>query len=174
LANESFSVFCDDTELSTQTGLAILAQDFNCSFAVDKANTDQTLSDPGDWIEIPANNIIWDLSGDYDDETNDFVVPFDGVYYADVQMRIKDILLCSSIELAVFKRDDPDDYWFILDRKILQGETDVQLTATTSFDFYEGERYCLKIKISGALSSCKIDGSDDFTAWGFNFGKSLY
>ena len=174
LGNETIEIYSGETKLEIKTALSVLNNNFDYSFAVDKSNTDQELTS-GSWIEVSALRKIWDIGNIYDIENNDIEISCDGIYFHDGQIRIKDIVSVESIELALFKRQTPeDDYWFILDKKIITAETSVQLSSSTLFDFYEDEQYCLKIYIAGEGATCTIDGSDDFTAWGLNFTKSMY
>lgn len=147
--------------------------EYNSSLAIDLNNIDQNITD-NTWIEIDNQRVIWDLNSDFDLENNEFNVPLNGIYFIDVQIRIKNISSTADIELAIFKRieGEPDDYWFILDKKVtISGET--QLTAGTSFNFYKDEKYVIKIKVSGTNVNAIIDGSDDYTAWGITFEKAL-
>ena len=148
---------------------------FRSCLALDKNGNDQTINSTTETV-ITKNRTLWDFNSDYDDETNDFVVPIDGVYSFDIQLRINSFFNCKTVEIAVFKRGDPDDYWFILDKATVVDDF-VQLSNSTLFDFYEGERYCLKIileKTSGLLEvSANINGSDDYTAWGYNLLKII-
>jgi hypothetical protein len=164
----------DDESLAQETGVQVLTNHFHSSTAIDKNGIDQEITGT-DWTEITGERILWDLNGDYDVETNNFIVPFDGIYFSDLQIRVTDIVNVTDIELALFKRDTPvDDYWFILDKKEIYLETECQLSGSTSFDFYEGEEYVLKIKLSGTNASCTLSGSDDYTAMGYSFTRSLY
>ncbi len=174
IENEDFTFNDGDEDVTPKSAIATLKQEFNSSLAVDKSGTDQSLSGT-DWILVTANSILWDIDGDYDADTDDFLVPYDGIYFYDGQIRIVNMIGVTDVELALFKRGDPDDYWFILDKKeIVAGHTTCQLSAGTSFDFYEDERYCLKIKLYGLLPSAEIDGDDDYTSWGVCFQRSLH
>lgn len=152
------------------------------SLAVDKGEddgTDQLIEGEG-WVEITAHRKLWDANEDYDLENNNFDISRDGVYFFDGQFRIVDMVNCSSVEVAIFKREDPeDDYWFIIDEAPnSSGKEKVHLSGATGFDFRSGESYCLKIKLTktNVLLACsaKILGSDDYTAWGFNWIRELY
>lgn len=148
---------------------------FRSCLALDKNGNDQTIDTTSATV-ITKERSLWDFNEDYDDETNDFVVPIDGVYSFDIQLRVNSFSNCKTVEIAMFKRGDPDDYWFILDKTTVVGDF-VQLSNSTLFDLYEGERYCLKIileKTSELLAvSATIDGDDDYTAWGYNLLKIL-
>lgn len=155
---------------SIENCLAFLApQDYRVSVAIDKENIDQNVigTDP---VVITANRILWDLHNDYDLPTEDFIVPIDGVYFFDIQLKLKNLSNTATVELALYKRGTPDDYWFILDKKDVSSETEIQLSGATSFDFYKDERYVLKLILTKILPlvecSCVIDGLDDYTAWG--------
>ena len=149
---------------------------FRSSLAVDKDGTNQTISDITE-VVLTKNRVLWDFNHDYDDSADDFVVEMDGVYAFDIQLRMVNFINCKSVELAVFKRGDPDDYWFILDKKEVGVNDNLQLGGSTLFDFYKGDRICIKVKltkISDLLDvSADIDGSDDYTAWGYNFVRSI-
>jgi hypothetical protein len=173
-------VIAGTQELSPEIGKSYFCNNsiaLNSSLALDKDATDQSLTGI-DWIEVTHQRIIWDVNGDYDGSVDDFVVPIDGIYKFDCKMRIKNIADCDEIELAIFKRDTPDDYWFIIDRKYPAAEnlSEVILSGAITFDFYQYERYCIKIKMvqtSGGTVAADIDGDDDFTAWGYDFSKKL-
>lgn len=148
---------------------------FRSCLALDKNGNDQTIDTTSATV-ITKERSLWDFNEDYDDETNDFVVPIDGVYSFDIQLRVNSFFNCKTVEIAMFKRGDPDDYWFVLDKATVVDDF-IQLSNSTLFDLYEGERYCLKIileKTSGLLAvSATIDGNDDYTAWGYNLSKIL-
>jgi len=174
--NEDLGVICSicDEQLSIHTAKKVLTQSFLASLAVDKNGTDQTLSG-NDWTVVTSTRVLWDIETNYDEDTNDLIVHYDGIYSSDGQVKLTDIQNCTKIELAIFKRGSPDDYWFILDEKpIASGQTDSLLSFATFFDFYEGERYCIKIKLYGENASATIDGEDDYTAWGYTFSRSMH
>jgi hypothetical protein len=171
----------DDEELAPVIGYSLFSSrsiSIASSVAVDKNGVDQAIT-ADTWEVVQAERIIWDLNGDYDEADDDFVVPENGLYKADPVLRIKDIEHVDVVELAIFKREDPvDDYWFILDRQYPsdQNLSEVILSNSVAFDFYKGEHYCLKVKItssSGQTGVANIDGSDDYTAWGFDLSKKL-
>jgi len=177
--SEKLGVVVDDEPAGHATSKAMLLRSQAASLAVDKGSEgpDQTIT-ANDWEVIDANRVIWDIEENYDLETNDFVVPYSGIYFCDGQWQITDMINVSSVEVAVFKREENEtSYWFILDKKEFAPLAEVsttQMSAGTNFDFYEGERYTIKIKITGLLSSAKISYDDDFTAWGFSFIRQLY
>jgi hypothetical protein len=144
------------------------------SLAVDKDGNDQSLSG-NDWIVVTASQVLWDINNDYDMDTDDFVVPYDGIYFHDGQFRLVSMSNVTKVELTMFKREtEGDDYWFILDEKpIASGQTECQLSSGTTFNFYEDERYTVKIKLYGTDPTASIDGDDDFTAWGYSFSRRL-
>lgn len=146
------------------------------SLALDKNGTDQ-LVNTTDWTVVEAERLIWDLNADYDLTTHDFVVPADGIYNFDVQLKLDNFSNVADVELAIFKRGSPDDYWFILDKKSVGSETQLQLNGATQFDFYKDERYTLKIKLTKVLpligASFTIEGSDDYSAWGYSISEVL-
>lgn len=159
--------------LSQATAKTIYTEFYQSSLAVDKNGTDQSLSG-NDWTEITASRKLWDFGGDYNLSNNNFTIPYDGVYSFDSQISMTNLVNVTEIELAIFKRGSPDDYWFIIDRKLIPtGATSIQLSGATMFDFYTDEEYCLKIKLYGTSPSADISGSDDFTAWGFNLHRPL-
>jgi len=173
-------VHFNDTLIKKNTFIYCLKNEFPFSAALDLNNIDQEV-DGTNWIEVLPKRIIWDINQNYDIVNNDFVVPVDGIYYADGQFNVKNIQYCESIELAIFKREENgDDFWFILDKKIINNQSEEQMTFNTLFDFYENEKYAIKIKLTKKTNllnfdpSCKINGSDDYTAWGYSFSKSLY
>lgn len=175
----SIVVIKDTLELSPVIGESYFSSNsvsLSSSVAIDKDATDQSISDVN-WILVTADRIIWDIDEDYDATTDDFVVPIDGVYKFDCKLRIVDIVNCDQIELAVFKRGSPDDYWFIVDRQYPNdmGLSELILSGAITFDMYKDEHYCLKIKMtkvdSGSAVTATIDGDDDYTAWGFDLSK---
>jgi len=145
-----------------------------CSLAIDRNNVDQDF-DGTNWTELTAERILWDLNNNYNIETNEFTVPKDGIYYVDIQLRLKSLISVGEVELALFKRTEAgDDYWFILDNKSVTGSS-VHLSGATSFDMYKDEIFVFKAKLSGGLFiSGKIDGNDDYTAWGITFQKPTF
>lgn len=166
------------TDLATvENSLALLETlNYRVSVAVDKEGIDQLVSGTSP-VVINADRVLWDLHEDYDLDTEDFIVPIDGVYTFDCQIKLTNLSNVASVELAIYKRGTPDDYWFILDKKDTNSLTEVQLSGATSFDFYKDERYCLKLILTKVLPlvgcSCTIDGSDDYTAWGYNLSYPL-
>jgi hypothetical protein len=180
--NEYFStkyeMFCWllDTGLSSNVTASVVIDTYAASsLAVDKNGEDQNLSG-NDWTVLTDGRKIWDINNDYDEETDDFIIPYDGIYFHDGQFKLINLSGVTEVELAIFKRgaEGVDDYWFILDKKsIPAGATEMQLASGTSFDFYTDERYCLKIKLYGENPSAIVDGDDDFTAWGYTFNRRL-
>lgn len=158
---------------SPYNAIILLTQiDFRSSIAVDKDGVDQIVegTDP---VVIESNRILWDFNDDYDSISYDIVVPSDGIYSFDYQFQISSLVNVSSMELALFKRQEiTDDYWFILDKRYILTQTTVQMNGNTLFDFYKDERYTLKIILTKTVPeldcSCTILGSDDYTAWGYN------
>lgn len=150
--------------------LLLSTVEFRCSVAIDKNNINQFMqgTDP---VIVSADRILWDIGEDYDLATEDFVVPADGVYSFDSQIRVTNLSNVSSIELALYKRGQPDDYWFILDKQAIGSQTEIHLNGATEFDFYKDERYALKVIMYKTLPlincSCTINGNDDYTAWGY-------
>lgn len=140
------------------------------SLAVDKNGINQNVSGTTE-VTITSDRVLWDLSENYDVSTDDFVIPIDGVYFFDCQFKITNISNVATIELAIYKRGSPDDYWFIIDKQNVSSLSEVQLKGGTTFDFYKDERYTVKIILTKVLPlvacSCTISGDDDYTAWGF-------
>lgn len=161
------------TDLVTiENNLALLTLDtYRVSIAVDKENISQYVSgvDP---VTINAERILWDLHEDYDIDQSSFIVPIDGVYFFDCQIKLTNISNIACVELAIYKTGSPDDYWFILDKKDVTSLSEVQLSGATSFDFYKNDSFKLKLIMTKVLPmnqcSCTIDGSDDYTAWGYS------
>lgn len=146
--------------------------DFYSSLAVDKNNIDQNITTS--WTTITSNRVIWDINNDYDIENNEFVIPRDGIYLLDLQIKLKSLLDVSTIILSLFKVGEVDEEWFILDYKDYLNDIS-QFTSAIEFDMYRGERYKIKIKMTGGLLvSGKIDGNDIYTAWGLTFQKPLF
>lgn len=157
---------------TVENSLALLApQDYRVSVAVDKEGVNQYVSGTNP-ATITADRILWDLHEDYDVDTDSFVVPIDGVYFFDSQIKVTNLSNVASVELALYKTGTPDDYWFILDKRDTSSLFEVQLSGATSFDFYKNQEYKLKIILTKVLPlvdcSCTIDGNDDHTAWGFS------
>lgn len=154
----------------------ITHEDIRVSLALDKDGIDQYISGTNA-VVIQADRVLWDLNENYDVSTDDLVVPVDGVYSFDCQIKLTNLSNVASVELAIFKRGSPDDYWFILDNKSVGSLSDIQLSGATSFDFYKDERYTLKIILTKVLPlvgcSCTIEGNDDFTAWGYSLSYPL-
>jgi hypothetical protein len=165
--------YIGNLKLSKLTACAYISNSFPSSLAVDKNNRSVAITG-NDWQVITADRIIWDTNDNYDIETDDFVIPFDGLYFMDIQVNMEDITNVTAIEVALFKRGEVDDYWFILDKKMVHSETEIQITGCTLFDLYEDDRYTVKIKLYGDTPSATINGSDDLTAWGYSFQRTLY
>lgn len=163
-------------ELPKKTSLALLQGRWESSTAIDKDGENQSLSGDG-WHEFTASRKIWDLNSDYDIESNNFKAPFNGVFFFDGQFRVSNFANVDYVEIALFKRGEPDDYWFIIDRKYVDGKPELAMSGSTYFDFYEDEEFCLKIRLNKVLPlvgcSASISGDDDFTAWGYSFGHQL-
>lgn len=162
----------NDIETVENALIHMSADQYRVSLAVDKNNIDQFVSGT-DPVVVTADRILWDLHEDYDVETDDIVVPADGVYSFDCQIKLNNFSNLASVELAIFKRDQSgDDYWFVLDKKSVSGLNEIQLSGSTEFDFYKDERYCLKLILYKTLPlvgvSCSIEGNDDYTAWGYS------
>lgn len=174
LENEQLKANDGDEDLTIKTAIAVLKKEFYSSLAVDKNGTDQTIT--GDeWEVVTAQRVLWDIESNYDADTDDIVIPYDGIYSFDGQIKLTNISAITKVELALFKRGTPDDYWFILDEKPIAAlQTEALLSFATFFDFYEDERYTFKIKLYGLLPSATIDGEDDYTAWGYSFSRSLH
>lgn len=180
ISSADFAKLAKEVELSLtpKTAIAKITDTWTSSLAMDKgpnSGTDQSLSG-NDFTVITAEQVLWDIDSNYDNDADDFVVGYDGIYSADGQIKLKSISNCTKIELALFKREEAeDDYWFILDEKPIQsGQTETLLSYATFFNFLEDERYCLKIKLYGENASATIDGNDDYTAWGYSFSRSIY
>lgn len=175
--DEKIEIYSGDDLLTKNTFIAVFTQNMFSSLAADKgpnAGTDQAISG-NDFTVITAAQVLWDIDSNYDTDTDNFVIPYDGIYSSDGQVKIKSISNVTKIELALFKRGDPDDYWFILDEKpIASGQTETLLSYATFFNFCEGEEYCIKIKLYGTNPLATIDGNDDYTAWGFSFVRDIH
>lgn len=161
------------TDINTiQNALSHLStEQFRCSVAVDKDGIDQFISGTSP-VVITSDRVLWDLNENYDITNDNFVVPIDGVYSFDCQVRISSFSNLAAVELAIFKRGSPDDYWFIIDKKFVNSLSEIQLSGSTEFDFYKHEEYCLKLILHKTLPlvpvSCTIEGNDDYTAWGYS------
>lgn len=156
------------SDRSPNTGVALLEnRGLSSSCAVDMNGLDQNITN-GDPTHISQARVIWDLNGDFDDDTGNFIVPFDGVYSHDAGVRLVSLVNVEKATLALYKGED---YWFTIDEKpIPSGATEIYLTNSVHFDMYEGEEFDLKVILtsSGGTPTATIDGDDDFTAWGFD------
>jgi hypothetical protein len=173
IVNDLAELYVDDILLTKETAIRTLTKEFRSSVAVDRNGTHQDLSGTN-WIELESTRTIWDIESNYDEANNDFVVPYEGIYFTDGQIHFKNLVGVTNIEVALFKRGEPDDYWFILEEQETTGLVEAHFDWATSFDMYEGERFCIKIKLSGLLPSCDVDGDDDVTAWGYNIIRNIY
>lgn len=174
IANEDLQVGNGDVFFEPLPGIEYLTGTYVYSLAVDKGSDegiDQVIT--GEWTVINHEQILWDFHDDYDVEVDDFVVPFDGVFFFDMQLKFINLINVDEIEVAIFKRGSPDDYWFILDKKTTTGLTEIQVSGATSFNMLIGERYCIKAKLTGTDCSGDISGNDDYTAWGYNLVRVL-
>lgn len=155
-----------------ENSLALLKdEDIRSSIALDKEGIDQYIEGDSP-VVITSDRVLWDLNEDYDINNDNFLIPIDGIYFFDCQIKITDLSNVSSVEIALYKRGTPDDYWFILDKKEVGSLSEIQMAGATSFDFYTGEEYTLKIILTKTISilecSCTISGNDDYTAWGYS------
>lgn len=148
--------------------------DFRSTFAVDKDGANQSLSGT-DWTKLTAVRVLWDYHGDYDAATSEFVVPKDGIYSSDIQVRFTDFVNVKSVEVALFMYIDGvnDDYWFTLGKSEVDSDSDAHIGNSTEFDFRAGQRFYIAArltKISSLLAcSATLLGSDDYTAWGGSY-----
>lgn len=175
-------VVVDNTlELSPTIGFSWLKYNsptMMSSLAIDKDGTNQDLT-TDDWELVTADRVLWDINEDYVIADNDFLVPIDAIYKFDCNIRVYDLSNVAEIELAIFKRGDPDDYWFIIDRQYpsILNLTEVVLGKSIAFDMYKDELFCMKIKMTKVVAltaiSATIDGNDDYTAWGYDLSKKL-
>ena len=145
------------------------------SLAVDKDGVNQNVSTTTPTV-VTADRVLWDINEDFNITDSSFVVPHDGVYSFDCQVRVTNISNCSFIELAIYKKlESGDDYWFIIDKRDVGTLTELQLSGATLFDFYKDEEYDLRIILTRTLPlvgcSCIISGDDDYTAWGFDLNQ---
>lgn len=177
----SIIVIVDSQELAPEIGRSHFfsrSVSVSSSLAVDKNGTDQTITNEN-WQLLTANRVIWDINGDYIVADNDFKVPVNAVYKFDGKIRVTGLVNVGVIELAVYKRGNPDDYWFIVDRQYPEALSlqEVILSGAIAFDMYKDELFCLKIKLTKAVGllgiSATIDGDDDYTAWGYTLDKLL-
>lgn len=158
-------------EFDADIGKSFLYEEkFSC--AVDLDNEDEIISG-NDWIEIPHKRVIWDTLNLIDAVNNDFIVPYDGVFTCDLKLRIKDMSNVTAVEVALFKRGDPDDYWFIMSYHDIVGDSILDMSGSTPFDMYTGEIFTLKIKLYGTSAEALIGGNDDYTAFGYTFHHKL-
>lgn len=151
---------------SPRTGIALLEKrGLTSSCAVDMNGLDQEIEGT-DAVHVNQARSIWDLNADFDLDTGEFVVPFDGVYTCDAGIRIVDLVNVDRVTVALFKGED---YWFTIDEKpVPSGSTAIYLTNSVHFDMYEDERFDVKVILYGTNPSATIDGDDDHTAWGFD------
>ena len=146
--------------------------------AIDLDNVDQDLSGD-DWNVVLGTRALWDFLVNYDLEAGDFIAPADAIYFFDLQIKVTDLSNVSFVEIAMFQRASPDDdYWFILGGAQTDiTQTELQISNGTMFDMRYGERYCIKIRLTktNPLLDCsaKISGSDDYTAWGYDFRRPI-
>lgn len=140
------------------------------SVALDMGNTDQEVSG-NEFVKIIPNRVIWDFAEDVHEM--DFIAPVDGIYSHDLQVQVKNCVNVDYVEIALFKEtEESEDYWFICDKKKPDNGL-VHLNGATQLDMYEGEKFYLKIKLHGENPSATIEGSDDYTAFGFNYSSPI-
>ena len=148
--------------------------------AVDYNNEDEVLNVSGEWIDLKPKRTIWDNDQNFNLETGDIEVAETGIYLSTLKMTLTNVTNISKVELFIFKRlPDGDDQWFELDTKFSGDIHDgvVKLSFATTFDFYNEEKYCFKIKLHKADENldCEatIVGDDDYTAWDFSYLREL-
>jgi hypothetical protein len=157
------------SDRSPRTAIALLEKrGLSSSVAVDMNNLDQNISGT-DAVHINHARVIWDLNVDFDTDTGEFVVPFDGVYSGEIGTQLKNLTNVAKASVVIYKGEDQ---WFILDEKFVpSGAATIYLTNTVRFDMYEDERFDIRVQLvgdGGGTPSATINGDDDFTAWGFD------
>lgn len=128
-----------------------------------------------DWVKLAGFHKLWDYGESLNEDGSVFEIKKTGVYSWDAQVRLVELDLVDAVELAIFKVEDPqDDFWFIMSRRdIAPGQTVVQLSGNTQFDFRAGEKYYLAVRLLGVSPRANLSGDDDYTAWGANWDLPL-
>jgi hypothetical protein len=128
-----------------------------------------------DWTKIYASRILWTTPGQTIEDGLVIRIKNTGIYSMDAQIRLTDLVNVDYAELALWKlvEGEADDYWFLM--SIKGPITDfIQLSASTQFDFREGEGYYLAVKLYGDNPSATLSGNDDYTAWGASWSTELF
>jgi hypothetical protein len=148
------------------------------SFAADRAGEDQDLRG-ANWEKILARRLLWDLDSGFSVDDSNFHVPADGIYNYDFQMRLSQLSNVGKVEVALFKHTEgeEDDFWFTLKKETVPNEDDeIHLGGMTQFDFLKDEQYFIAVYLTsrdGGDCSAVMLGSDDYTAWGASYSRSL-
>lgn len=156
-----------------------LVQPVVTSFAADKAEVDQPITDD-QWTKLTASRMLWDVESGFSITDSVLQVAKTGIYNFDFQMRLDSLVNVKAVEVALYQEveGDPDDYWFTLKHQSVPAvDTVMQLGGMTQFDFFVGERYYVAVRLlpvdNKAPVSATIVGSDDHTAFGASFSTPL-
>lgn len=176
--NNNVEVYNDTIEIIGKENIvAFLIDQYLPSLAVDLNNVDFSVT-TDDWTTVDSDRILWDLHNNYNQTSNDNEITVDQIASFDFKATVKNLVNVDEVEFALFKRAEPDDdYWFILDKRKVGADTDLHMGGATFFDFYAGDKYTLKVKLYKTVPildcSADIEGSDDYTAWGYNCSRLL-
>lgn len=150
---------------------------YNSSIAVDKDGTDQTITGTSP-VKVTADHVLWDFNGDYSTASSHFLVPASGIYVFDIQLKFKNLVNVTAVELALFRVGTgiggADEYWFILGKQYVNiVDSEIQISSFTRFDMVLEEQYCVKAILYGVSPSADVSGDASYSAWGFSYSTDL-
>lgn len=88
-----------------------LVQPVVTSFAADKAEVDQPITDD-QWTKLTASRMLWDVESGFSITDSVLQVAKTGIYNFDFQMRLDSLVNVKAVEVALYQEveGDPDDY----------------------------------------------------------------
>lgn len=128
------------------------------------SGTDQAISGT-DWVAIEPKRVIWGLSNTWDLVANEWSPTVNGIYFHDPQVRMKNLVDCTRVEIGIFV---DGSLWWVSDQKdIASGQTSIILRGAVHIDAYVGSVLDVRVRLTGTNPTADVDWDDDWTAWGF-------
>lgn len=128
------------------------------------SGTDQELTG-SDWVKVEPKRVIWGINNDWDLENNSWSPTVNGIFFHDPQIRIKNLVNVTCVELGIFV---DDELWWISDQRYPSATlTQLILRGAVHIDAYVGSQIDIRVRLTGDSPSATIDWDDDWTAWGF-------
>lgn len=147
---------------------------FQSSYAVDKNNEDQVITDLEANV-IVSERVLWDIIGDYDLGQSKFIAPIDGIWNHNGTIAIKNPSNVSKISVEIWR---DDEIWFTVSQKSpTAGTTFLPFSADVDAYHSEAHTFDLRVRLEKINEvdpiSATISGSDEETAWGMTFLQQL-